>query len=341
MARVVVLGGGQQGCVIAPELARHHEVTVADVRALSIPDVECVVADLADTKALTRLIGEADLAVGALPAGLGYRAARASIEAGRNYVDVSFYAEDAVTLHDDAKRAGIAVLPDCGFAPGLSNLVVGRALESRRPKSIHIHVGGVARDPSQPYGYAATWSLEDLLDAYQRPARIVRGGAITSVPALSGLERLEIDGVGEMEAFFTDGLRTLLAIEGVGEITEKTLRWPGHADAVQPLIASGTFVRELGDRCRGVEDMVVLRVQIDDEVVLLVDHARDGMSAMARTTALTTATFAHWVATGRLTRTGVVPPELVGRDPDAYRFILDTLRRHQVVLTPTYPFLDD
>ncbi|MBI3179719.1 MAG: saccharopine dehydrogenase NADP-binding domain-containing protein, partial [Deltaproteobacteria bacterium] len=228
MARIAILGGGRQGRVVAADLAVDHEVTVADVAPPKVRGARTRKIDVTDRAALVRFLSRFDLGVGALPARLGFGAARAAVTARRSYVDVAFYAEDVQALDADAKAAGVAILPDCGLAPGLSNLVVGRALAARPRRRIAIYVAGVAADPARPYGYVATWSVPDLVDEYTRPARIIKDGKVTSVPALTGLETLAFAGIGELEAFFTDGLRTLLSVGDVEEMIEKTLRWPGH-----------------------------------------------------------------------------------------------------------------
>jgi len=337
-ARVLILGGGQQGSVIARDLASDHAVTVADQRSVELVGVRSVLTDLSDSAALEALIAEHDLAVGALPAALGFQAAQAAVIAGRSYVDVAFYAEDAHELDAAARAAGVAVLPDCGLAPGISNLLVGRALSRSPATSVRIDVGGIATDPSRPYGYRTTWSLPDLVDEYTRPARILREGKTLELPAFSEPELLDFPGVGRLESFLTDGLRTLLRLDGVQDMVERTLRWPGHMEAVQPLLAEARLVEEFDAKCREGDDLVALRIEIDGELVTMTERARDGLSAMARTTALTTAAFARWVASGRLAETGVVTPEQLGRDPEAYAFILKALRSHGIRFEPAEPF---
>src|SRR5205085_11676997 len=130
---------------------------------------------------------EYDVGVGAMPARLGFAATQAAVKAKRHYVDLSYYSEYAALLHGAAQAAGVAIMPDCGLAPGLSNLIAGRALATRKPKEINIQVGGFAADPKKPYGYVITWSPEDLVDEYLRPTRIIRDGKVVEVPALSGL----------------------------------------------------------------------------------------------------------------------------------------------------------
>jgi saccharopine dehydrogenase-like NADP-dependent oxidoreductase len=347
---ILVMGGGAQGRVIAADLARwlpRARVDVADIRDPKLNgagNLRWIEADCSDPATLVRLMREHDLAVGALPARFGFRAMKAAIEAKRNLVDVSFCAENVLPLDAEARAAGVALVPDCGLAPGISHLMVGRAAAERgTPDEVMIMVGGVAEERSRPYGYVVTWSLDDLLEEYQRPARIVAGGRPTTVPVFSGLERVPVDGVGELEAFYSDGLRTLLdTLPGVKEMGEKTLRWPGHAQAVEPLVRAGRFVEEFRARCLVGEprDVVVLIVRLRwgnrTAQALLVDrfNAATGMTAMARTTALTTATVAQLAAEGGIRRAGVLPLERVAEDADAHRYVVDGLARRGVRVHP-------
>ncbi|MDF1663486.1 MAG: saccharopine dehydrogenase C-terminal domain-containing protein [Planctomycetota bacterium] len=339
--RILVLGGGRQGRVIAEDLGKDHDVTVADSRPLTgISGVKTLVADLSHFDELCFHMASYDLIVGALPAALGYEAAQAAIAAQRSYVDIAFYEEDAADLHDKAKAAGVAIMPDCGLAPGISNLVIGRAMaQNPEVERIDIYVGGVAADKTRPFGYVISWSVPDLLEEYVRPARIRQNGETVSVPVFSGMEQLDIEGVGTMEAFYTDGLRSLLDIKGPKTLNEKTLRWPGHVDAIKPLLEKGSFIEEISAQCSEGEDFVVLFIRVDGEEVVMTAQAKDGLSAMSRTTALTCAAFARLVAAGGVKEVGVVPPEIVGRNAEAYGNILDQLKGHGILLNPERPFI--
>jgi len=339
--KVLVLGGGAQGRVIAGDLAHalpHAQITVADLRRPQLPalaNLAAIEADLSDDATVRRLLAACDFAVGALPSRYGFAVMRAAIETGRDLVDVSFTPEDPLALDDDARRAGVTIVPDCGLAPGLSNLVVGRVAASReRPDEITILVGGIAQDVSRPYGYVVSWSVDDLLEEYVRPARIVENGAPVEVPVFSGYERLTVDGVGELEAFYSDGLRTLIeTVPGVRRMGEKTLRWPGHAEAVKPLVADGSFTRTIRERCTAdpPEDLVVLLVRFAwngrRERVTLVDRYDPAtrLTAMSRTTALTTSVGAQLLAAGMKPPAGVQPLENVGRDERAFAFFRERL----------------
>lgn len=331
---ILVLGGGQQGRTIAEDLAAGMpaaKVDVADVR----PGAGTIQADLSDPATLVRLLAACDVGVGALPSRLGFAAMRAAIEARRNYVDLSFCAEDALSLDAEARRAGIAVVPDAGLAPGISNLVVGRFLAEGPIDALRILVGGIAEDPKRPYGYVVTWSVDDLLEEYTRPARIVRGWKAIEVPVLSGLESVDVPGVGTLEAFYSDGLRSLLSLD-VPDMEEKTLRWPSHVAAIRPLLAAGTLVETIRRECTAVpaRDVVVLRIEARrgkaTRTALLVDRFDGRRTAMTRTTALTTAAVARLVAAGGVRETGVVPLERVGRDRKTYDAVIGDLKQRGV-----------
>ncbi len=289
LMKILVLGGGQQGRVIASDLARSlpdARVVVGDLRAPqlpALPNLSWQELDLADPTVLARAMAAHDLNVGALPSRLGFAVLSAAVEARRPLVDVSFCAEDPLTLDAAARAAGVTVVPDAGLAPGLSHLMCGHAVARGPVDELTIYVGGVAQDRSRPYGYVVTWSLEDLLEEYVRPARIVRDGAAVSVPVFSELETLTVDGAGDMEAFLSDGLRTLVdTLPQVPHMEEKTLRWPGHVAAVRPLVERGVFLDEFRARC--VEDRpqdlvaLVVRVRRGDRtsVMTMTDRADPG-----------------------------------------------------------------
>src|SRR5262245_56923353 len=345
--KILVLGGGQQGSVIAIDLAYKlpsTHVDVADLRAPLLPErgnLSWVEADLADVDSLARRMREYDLAVGALPSRLGFGAMQAAVQAGRALVDVSFCAQDPLTLDAEAKRAGVAIYPDCGLAPGLTHLCVGHAASDGRPDEIVMYVGGVAQDRTRPYGYVVTWSVEDLLEEYVRPARVVRDGAPVTLPAFDDLDRVQVPGVGEMESFLSDGLRTIIAtMPEVRTMSERTLRWPGHVEAIRPLVESGRFVDEIRARCVATppRDLVAMMTVVKRgprvQRAILIDRYDEhtGLTAMARTTALTTSAVAQWVAGGGGAGPGVVPLENVGPDQRAYTAITGALEKHGVRL---------
>lgn len=367
--KVLVLGCGNIGSAAAEDLAKSLsslEIVVADkdenrakkvVKKIDRTNVSWAQIDAANQNKLASSLKGFDVVAGFLPAMLGYRLAEACINAKTNLVDVSFMEENPLTLNNKAKKAGVTIIPDCGFAPGISNILVGNAVRKLdRAESVHIMVGGLPEKPVPPLGYTITWSPESLIDEYTRKARIVRNGKIEEGEALSGLEQIEFPNVGKLEAFYTDGLRNLLdTIKGVEEMWEKTLRYPGHAEKISMLRALGFFEEEqveiegirLSPRkltaklfqqklCKPeIGDIVALKVEVSGvkgskpvrRIYHLVDHydSVHNVTAMARTTAYPASIIAQLMLKGAIKEKGVVPPELLGMNESVFQEFLDEL----------------
>lgn len=352
--RALVLGAGRVGRAIAWDLAVNprsaFEVTVADASRSALDalaaaaPVATVEADLADAGAVTRLAAEHELVVGALPSFLGFAALRAVLEAGRPYVDISFFEEDPFELDALARERGVPAVVDCGIAPGCDNLILGHhAAEMDEVERFLCYVGGLPVERSWPWEYKAPFAPYDVLAEYTRPARYIAHGELVVRPALSEPELLEFPGLGTLEAFNTDGLRTLLTTLSIPDMKEMTLRYPGHAERMRMLREAGFFSAEpievdgvavsplaltselLFRQWRfeeGEEDLTVLRVVVEGRtgdrrechVYDLVDRydPATGLSSMARTTGFTCTAVAHLVADGTYSRPGVSAPEHVG-----------------------------
>jgi saccharopine dehydrogenase-like NADP-dependent oxidoreductase len=363
MRRIVVLGAGMVGSAIAGDLVSAGRVTVADrdkERLASLRDrwnLETVAADLSDPAAVRRTVGDADLVVGAVPGFLGFETLRTVLEAGRNVVDISFFAEDPFALDDLAKRQGVTAVVDCGVAPGMSNILLGHHAREMKVESFECLVGGLPVKRSWPHQYKAPFSPIDVVEEYTRPARLVENGRIVTKPALSESEFVELDPIGTLEASNTDGLRTLLCTASIPNMKEKTLRYPGHFEYMRVLLESGFFAKEPievgGVRVRpidvtakllfplwrlgpGEEDITVMRVRIRGEekgkrlehTYLLHDRldGATGVSSMARTTGYTCTAVANLVLDGIFTRKGICPPEFVGAEGDCLGRVLSYLR---------------
>jgi saccharopine dehydrogenase-like NADP-dependent oxidoreductase len=253
---------------------------------------------------------------------------------------------------------------DAGVAPGLSNLILGH-WESRL-KAVHRFeclVGGIPADPVPPWEYKAPFSPIDVIAEYTRPARLRRGGEEITLPALSEVESVEFPEVGRLEAFNTDGLRTLLRTSQAPELVEKTMRWPGHADRVRLLRDSGFFSdspieaegAELAPLAlsaalleaawryeEGEADLTAMRVVVEGEDddggvrhrYRLVDRydSETGVSSMGRTTGYTATALAHLVLAERYREPGISPPEVVGAVDGALDYVLAYLRERGVAV---------
>ena len=167
-----MLGGGQQGRVIAADLAASRpadRITVADLRLPqlpALPNLTAIEADLSSAEAIARLLHAHDMGVGALPSRFGYGAMQAAIAAKRPLADVSFSAESPLTLHRGALAAGVTIVPDCGLAPGLSHLAAGTRARRDRSRSSTSRSAASRRIPRGP---TATWSRGRSRDLLEGP----------------------------------------------------------------------------------------------------------------------------------------------------------------------------
>lgn len=314
--------------------------------------------------ALVRALARCDIVVGALPGAIGFAACRAAVQAGVHMVGVSYMPEGGTALHRAALKARVCIVPDCGVSPGMSNIYIGRAVSRLdRVESVRILVGGLPDRPVAPLGYVITWSADDLIDLYERPATIRRHGQASRVEAMTGLQTITVLGLGPLEAFYSDGLRTLLhTIPGATEMWEKTLRYPGHAGGIRLLRSLGFFsaspVQLGGVRVRPREvtarlfDRVLRSPRVRDLVILIVAvgglrggrrltisyrlldryDPRKQTTDMARTTAFTAAVVAQLIARGMVEGAGVVPPETLGMDRRFFGAFQAEMRKRGIVV---------
>ena len=353
--KVSVYGGlGMQGRVVTETLVAEGalvEVTVLDQQpGTNLPAGirGYIPTDLSSYEAVKAHMAESDLVVCTLPSTLGYNVVKAAVEVGVNAVDLSFTSEDLSVFDQEAKDKGISIIVDAGVAPGLSNLIAGRAM-LQNPNEIGIIVGGIAQSQQEPYGYTISWSLDDLLEEYTRPARILVNGEEQVVPALTGKELVRLQEGNfrstdaAWEAVYTDGLRSLLQNNGgVPNLYEKTLRWPGHYTQIEGLLKAGEgyFKQTLLRECNhGAPDMLIMVVRADSKTVTLVAKSDENMSAMAKTTALSCATFASLLANNMVTTKGVLPPEKLASDDAVYQYVLEKMDSYGVTFMPKYPFM--
>jgi saccharopine dehydrogenase-like NADP-dependent oxidoreductase len=372
--RIAVLGCGLVGAAIARDLSGESDfdVTVADaseealVRLEKQAAVRTRTADLGRPAEIATFVSEADAVVGALPGRLGFAMLEAVIAAGKPIADISFSPEDLLSLDALAREKGVTAVVDCGVSPGISNLAVGRAAAALdEVDEVTIFVGGLPADRHRPFGYAIVFSATDVIEEYTRPARVVENGRVVTREALSEVETIEVPGIGTLEAFLTDGLRTLLSTVRARSMKEKTLRYPGHADAMRALRDGGFFETRAVDvggvsvSARGVtekllsrawrlsegeEEFTVLRVAASGRsgngvrrryAFELLDRTsrESGMTSMARTTGFPCAIAATMLARGQYRAPGVRPLEMLAADPAASGQLLEALRSRGLAWT--------
>jgi len=187
--------------------------------------------------------GMAKVAIVAVPGDIASIKIIECFEAGMNVVDVSFHNYDCKKLGEIAKKHGCWYLPDAGFGPGIMNMMCSRLAQAYNPISINAYIGGNPLHRKAPWFYKSTWNSADHLEEYTRPARYIENGAVKTVmPLESDTRIIDVPGVGSMEAFCSDGLRTLLDNPGTANMAEFTLRWPGFIDNMKLMWQSGMLL---------------------------------------------------------------------------------------------------
>jgi lysine 6-dehydrogenase len=373
--KVLVLGAGLVGGPMAIDLARDRSinVTVADINTRSLAalggetPIETVRCDVRDKAALTSLVAQFDYVLSAVPGFLGFETLRTIIAAGKHVVDIAFFPEDPYLLDELARSKGVTAIVDCGVCPGMSGLLIGHvARELDEIREALILVGGLPQVREWPYEYRAVFSPIDVIEEYTRPARFLENGRPVVRPALSDPEFINFPEVGTLEAFNTDGLRTLLRNIKASSMKEKTLRYPGHIENMAILRETGFFNKEeievAGTRIRPIDvtaallfpkwkmgehegDITVMRVVVGGiregrEVRTQYDltDRYDPVTrtlSMARTTGYTATAAIRLLASRLTTRTGIIAPEVLGEDPACVRFLLKELAARNIVYRET------
>jgi lysine 6-dehydrogenase len=334
MARICVLGGGLVGRFVACILNdRNHEMRIVDADSLSdIPtDIEVIQARV-ETKSLPGMVKGFDVVVNCLPGRIGHtiRPTLLTIE-GLSVADLAFTAEDPRMYDELAKKHGSRLIYDIGIAPGLSNaLLMDAQCRIGSLSSAKIWVGGNPQEPDDEWSYMAPFSPSDVIEEYTRPARIRRNGQNVTEAALSERHSVSVPGYGQMEAFLTDGVRSLLDTIDSDELLEYTVRWPGHIDRYlsgenteDELIKAWEF-----DSNRPEFTWLAIEVRGGNTTLRwdIIDEGKDGWSSMARTTGLVTVEVAEMLADGSILENGVMPPEMLGEAPRLLQRLLDSMR---------------
>jgi lysine 6-dehydrogenase len=365
MSNIIVLGAGMVGSAMAIDLEKKHKVTLTDLSEQRLdhvkgkyPGLQIKCLDVRNTNELKEAIAGFDMVICAVPGFLGYNTLKSIIEAGKNVVDISFFPEDALKLDALAKEKGITAIVDCGVAPGMDNILLGRYNEIMQLTDFECLVGGLPKTKKWPFCYKAPFSPIDVIEEYIRPARYVENGNIIIREPLTDCELVEFENIGTLESFNSDGLRSILfTMPHIKNMKEKTLRYPGHVEYVRVLKESGFFSTnkiqlqnaeitpleftskilfsewKLGET---EEEITVMRVTLKgrDEAGRLLtviynlhdeyDHCSQ-TSSMARTTGYTATAVANMVLDGLFQEKGVFPPELVGKYEACFDYIMTYL----------------
>ncbi|MCW8810221.1 MAG: saccharopine dehydrogenase NADP-binding domain-containing protein [Ignavibacteriaceae bacterium] len=362
MKKIIILGTGLIGSTIAFDLTNDYLVTAVDsnshrLKTFADKKTNTILADISSDSEIKKLIDGYDLVIGALPGFMGFKALKSIIEAGKNVVDISFFPEDPFLLDELAKEKGVTAVVDCGVSPGLSNIILGYHNQRMKIKNYKCIVGGLPYKREWPFQYKAYFSPIDVIEEYKRPVRIMMNKKIVQKEAMSDAEIINYKEVGDLEAFNTDGLRSLLKTVNIPNMIEKTLRYPGHiglmkvfreigyfdekeievaGKTIKPIDVTARLIFPFWLPIEGEKDFTILDILIEGEEEgknishrhFIIDNydTVTGTSSMARTTGFTCSAVARFFLDGKYQGKGICPPEYFGEDERGYNFVLSYLK---------------
>ena len=357
--RLLVIGAGMMGAAAAFDMARSpavEVVTLADSDLSRAKDAAARVNKLSRSKKVAakhldasresdaaKLMRGHNAALSAVPYFFNAGLARAAIKAGCHFADLggnNTVVRQELAMDKQAAKRGVALAPDCGLSPGMASILAGEQMRrvGGRANALKIYVGGLPQHPKPPFNYQLVFSVEGLINEYSEPARILRGGKLTTIEPLTEPEEFHLEGFPPLEAFHTSGGTSTLpeTFAGkVGECFEKTLRYHGHLALIRGLydlgafssqkkkfgkteIAPRTLIAKLfEEKLAGDEpDAVILRVEahVGSRVASFTCVDRfdptTGMTAMMRTTAWPASAVVQMLASGEIAKRGAVRSEL-------------------------------
>lgn len=358
---VLILGAGRQGRTAGTFLKEKDiSITAVDINSRNLKKSEemgfsIMERNLSKKENVRRVMEEFSVCISALPAKYGRIIQECAVESRTNLIDLTYLEENPFGINRPAEKAGITVIPDAGIAPGISNVFCGHIYKEHNSlDKLWIFVGGIPEKRVPPLDYTVTWSTEDLISEYTREVRIKKEGEIVKVPPLSGVEDFKWEGVPGLEAFYTDGLRTLLTtMEDVDNMEEKTVRYSGHADKIMLLKEMGYFSEKCNNfnprevtlclleklKKNDIKDILLLRVIAEGEkngrrhrtIVELFDRATDQNSAMERTTGYGCGILTYLLLENLSSlNKGILPPEELGMEEGFFEEVVSLLKEKNI-----------
>ena len=368
MSNIIVLGAGMVGSAMAKDLSKVHKVLLTDVNyevllktKEEFPKIEILQLDVNNDESLNKVLEGKDVVLSAVPGFLGYKTLEKIIINKKNVVDISFFPENALELNQLARENNVTAIVDCGVAPGMGNVILGYHNETHKLESFNCLVGGLPKQKKWPFCYKAPFSPVDVIEEYTRPARYVENGNIVVRPPLTDCELIEFEKIGTLEAFNSDGLRSIiLTMPHIKNMKEKTLRYPGHVEYIRVLKESGFFSDQIiNDLNISVldftskvlfkewkldpleEEFTVMRITLEgynengnkEKIIYnLFDEfsQKTKISSMARTTGYTATAAINLFLDGVFEEKGVFPPELIGRHRSCFNYFMSYLKERNI-----------
>ncbi|PDH48027.1 MAG: saccharopine dehydrogenase [Bacteroidetes bacterium MED-G20] len=368
MSNIIVLGAGMVGSAMAKDLSKVHKVLLTDLNyevllktKEEFPKIEILQLDVNNDESLNKVLEGKDVVLSAVPGFLGYKTLEKIIINKKNVVDISFFPENALELNQLARENNVTAIVDCGVAPGMGNVILGYHNETHKLESFNCLVGGLPKQKKWPFCYKAPFSPVDVIEEYTRPARYVENGNIVVRPPLTDCELIEFEKIGTLEAFNSDGLRSIIfTMPHIKNMKEKTLRYPGHVEYIRVLKESGFFSDQIiNDLNISVldftskvlfkewkldpleEEFTVMRITLEgynengnkEKIIYnLFDEfsQKTKISSMARTTGYTATAAINLFLDGVFEEKGVFPPELIGRHRSCFNYFMSYLKERNI-----------
>ncbi len=297
MYDIIALGCGLVGKFVVTKLSSlGYKIHVVDLVIPSeIKENSEISCEEGDVFQIVNDLPKAKVILNLLPGSIGETIRPILISQGNDIIDLAFTETEPSVHHQHALNNNCTLIWDVGIAPGLSNMIIKKEYNTdSQIKDVSIKVGGNPAKPDNDWSYMAPFSPSDVIEEYTRPARIIENGKIKIVEPLTDLHSINVSNFGMMEAFLTDGLRSLLDSKMAENMREYTVRWPGH---IQKWIASKDSLNDEElieswkfDHARDEFTWMEIKISYDEYQVIweIVDKGLDGASSMARTTGLVT-----------------------------------------------------
>ena len=380
--KILSVGAGMIGAIVAQELSRENEVTVFDANKAALDklaakggSIKTEHGSVYDAGKFNAIIAANDIVVIAMPGSLAIVAAESALNLKKPVFDISSIPNEYLMnkIQPLANEKETLYVPKIGIAPGMTNFLTGRGCFGMdKVKTVKIYVGGIPQDKDAYMGYKTVFCLNETLQEYLDPALIVENGSEKYTDAMSYLHKIEFDGLGELEAFATDGLATLSKTITAENMYEFTIRWAGHIRQIKDLITLGMFeenksetenvspkeffVKRLEplwrmDSTKGDRDLTLFRIIIDGtkgdaelrrvwECVDRYDEEKN-ITSMGKCTAFTCVAFIQAWQKSLFDNKGFVFPEKLASNDELYYFIMSSIAKKGVHFTEEQTILKD
>ncbi|MHA1629083.1 MAG: saccharopine dehydrogenase family protein [Candidatus Heimdallarchaeota archaeon] len=375
----LILGAGLMGRAAAFDLLRHEDtktILLADIKFeqakkvaqwLNDPRVKPLTLDVTKKEHVREVMEQVDTAIGCVSYQFNYELSKTAIETKTNYCDLggnNTVVSQQFSLHEEAKKAGITIIPDCGLAPGVASILTAYATEKFDTlEEIHIRVGGLPQNPKPPLNYSLIFNVKGLTNEYLEPAEIIRDGKLMKVESLTEIEEITFPSpFGKLEAFQTSGGTSTLPKTFLGKVREldyKTIRYKGHCERIKTIFDLG-FREEQKINFKGckispreflefmlvkslthkdTKDVTLLRLWVIGKqknnrkrfTLQIIDYfdEQTNLTSMMRMTAFPVAIIARMITKGQITKKGVIVQEF--NIPSGK--MLEELRKRQIVIS--------